>query len=68
MYTTQKQVRAAFWETFAGEPGISRRKIKHYSGSGKMHNTDTRCAFVDFIDALARDGRISESLAERVTL
>jgi len=68
MYTTQKQVRSAFWETFDGLPGISRRQIRDYSGTGKMHNTDTRCAFVDYVDSLARDGQISEALAQRVTL
>lgn len=66
MYTNQKQVRAAFWE--AGYPNVSKRKIRDYSGKGTMHDTDTRCAFVDFVDMLCRNGEISETLAERVTL
>ena len=68
MLTTQKQVRAAFWMQHAGMAGITPRKIRDYSGNGRMHNTDTRCAFVDYIDYLARSGEISESLAQRVTL
>lgn len=68
MMTTQKQVRAAFWQAHAGMPGITSRKIRDYSGKGRMHNTDTRCAFVDFVDMLARNEHISEALANRVTL
>lgn len=64
-YTTQTQVRAAFWEV---HPEATRRKITNYSGTGKMHCTDTRCAFVDYVDALCRNGDISDDLAQRVTL
>ena len=67
-YTTQKQVRAAFWDAHKGLPGITSRRFPNYWGNGKMHNTDTRCAFVDFVDMLARNGDISEDLAGRVTL
>lgn len=45
-----------------------RRKIPNYSGNGTMHVTDTRCAWCDWIDALSRDGIISEALAQRATL
>ncbi len=58
--TTQKGVRNVFWETFGHE--LPRRKI-----NGDYH-VDTRCAFVDFVDHLARDGAISNALAARVTL
>lgn len=65
MHTTQKQVRAAFWDM--ADPmngdGITRRKL-----SNGDYSTDTRCAFVDFVDYLQKSGAISESLAERVTL
>ena len=67
-YTTQSQVRAAFWRDYEQHHGISKRKIRNYSGNGTMYNTDTRCAFVDYVDALARNGDISSKLAERVTL
>lgn len=64
-YTSQAQIRAAFWQT---HPDADRRKIPNYAGTGKMYCTDTRCAFSDFLDALARDGQISEALANRATL
>lgn len=64
-YTTQAQVRKAFREQ---HPHLNFRKITHYSGNGKMFVTDTRCAFVDWIDFLSRNGQISQELAQRVTL
>lgn len=64
-YTTQAQVRAAFWQE---HPNLPRRKIRDYSGKGKMHVTDTRCAFVDYVDYLEKSGLISQALAQRVTL
>ena len=33
-----------------------------------MWPTDTRCAFNDWLDALQKDGQISEALADRATL
>lgn len=65
MLTTQRQVRAAFW---VQHPNLPRRKITNYSGNGKMHVTDTRCAFSDFINYLSKSGEISQELAQRVTL
>jgi hypothetical protein len=56
--TTQKQIRAAFWQRF---PNVKRQPQNDLP-------TDIRCEFVDFVDMLARDGQISESLAARVTL
>lgn len=64
-FTTQKQIRAAFWED---HPTLSRKKIADYSGKGKMFTTDTRCAFVDYVDHLSKSGAISPDLADRVTL
>lgn len=63
--TTQKEIRAAFW---AAHPTLPRRKIRDYAGTGRMHVTDTRCAFVDFVDYLQTSGQISEALANRATL
>lgn len=60
-YTTQKQIRAAFWEQ---HPQFKRR-------SGWTQNdypTDTRLTFIDFVDCLEKDGQISEALANRTTL
>jgi|LakMenEpi03Aug12_release.lakeMendotaPanAssembly.Ray.scaffolds.fasta_scaffold1977771_1 hypothetical protein len=64
-YTTQRQIRGAFW---AMHPDLPRRRIPNYSGSGTMYPTDTRCAFVDFLDVLSKSGDISQELAERATL
>lgn len=65
MLTTQKEIRAAFWEA---HPNASRRKIPAYSGKGWMYCTDTRVAFCDYLDSLARNGEVSEALAQRATL
>lgn len=58
--TTQKQIRAMFWAEF---PELERRR-----GSQNNQPTNTRVVFVGFIDALRRDGQISEALASRATL
>lgn len=65
MITTQKDLRKQFWATF---PGLPKRKIRDYSGNGMMYPTDTRCAWVDWIDSLSKTGEISDELAERATL
>ena len=67
-YTTQRQIRRAFWLYHKHFKGVTPRRIPNYSGNGKMHNTDTRCAFADFVDCLSKDGAISSELAHRVTL
>jgi hypothetical protein len=72
MYTTQKQIRAAFWA--AAKRGefqplrVTSKQIANYSGNGKMHTTDTRCAFVDWLDGLSKSGEVSDDLANRATL
>ena len=63
--TTQTELRRRFWQE---NPQANRRKIPHYSGNGTMYDTDTRCMFCDWIDALHRDGQISDMLANRATL
>lgn len=63
--TSQVEVRKAFW---AAHPTLPRKLIRNYAGTGKMHQTDVRCAFVDFIDYLERSNQISTALARRVTL
>jgi hypothetical protein len=65
IYTTQRQLRRAFWETF---PKLPRRRITDYSGTGKMYQTDTRVAWADWIDALAKANDIPAALARRATL
>lgn len=67
-YTTQAQLRAAFREQHP-ELDFRKRKISHPSDTNhNRYPTDTRCAFVDWIDYLERDGQISKALAERATL
>ncbi len=64
-FTTQRQVRRAFW---AENHGIlpDRRTVR--MGDERCYPADTRTAFVDYVDHLARAGQISEALASRVTL
>jgi hypothetical protein len=64
--TSQRELRKRFWESY---PEISRKLRRDPNES--RHNrycTDTRVAFVDYIDAMRRDGFISEALAQRATL
>ena len=66
--TTQRDIRRQFWLDNENTSGVSRRKIRNYSGNGTMYNTDTRCAFTDYVDYLSKSGMISQSLANKVTL
>jgi len=63
--TTQRALRKAFW---AEHPSLPRKRITNYSGNGTMYHTDTRCAWIDWIDMLSKDGTISQELAYRATL
>lgn len=62
---SQRQLRREFWQTF---PALPRRHITDYSGKGKMHRTDTRVTWCDWLDGLSKDGSISQELAERAML
>ena len=59
--TTQTQLRAAFWASCWDSGRIPGYRQNSYP-------VDVRMAWVDFVDAMARDGQISASLASRVTL
>jgi hypothetical protein len=61
-YTTQAQVRVAFW---AAHPECERIKKP---GRQNQQLVGVRVAFVDFVDHLQRSGDISEALAQRATL
>ena len=63
--TTQRELRKQFWTC---HPELSRKKVTAFEGTGKMYSTDTRCAFVEFVDSLRKSDVISESLAQRATL
>jgi len=61
--TSTRAVRATFWGTFPdGKPREFRGK------SQNQLPADWRALWCDFVDALARDGTISERLARQVTL
>ena len=69
--TNQRDLRSAFWQAHLPSPAglnITPIRIPNYSGNGKMHNTDTRVAWCDWIDSLSKDGTISQELAQRATL
>ena len=67
MITTQKELRKAFWEAHpsfdhqAREAGIRSKSQNH-------HCATVRVTWCEFVDMMARDGQISESLAQRATL
>ena len=60
MLTTQKQVRAAFWQ---GNEHLRKHKARQND-----YGATLRSEFVEFVDMLQKSGHISEDLAHRVTL
>lgn len=66
-YTTRAQIRAAFWEAHPSFDHQAREAGIRSKGQNAQCAT-VRCAFVDFVDSLARNGDISAALAARVTL
>jgi hypothetical protein len=65
MITTQKAIRQLFWREY---PELDRKKITSFDGKGKMYKTDTRVAFVDFVQFLHSNGQISDNMVQKVTL
>ena len=63
MLTTQKQIREMFWDAFP-EFAVERRSRKKQND----YHCDIRCAFVDYVDMLCKNGVISAKLAWRATL
>ena len=62
---THKEIKALFWETF---PDLPRRRYRYsWNRTDKtaelVYPIDTRCAFVDFVDALHRAGQITDKQA-----
>jgi hypothetical protein len=70
MITNQAQIRDAFWNAHptADRKRYPARDWTREDKSQRDYCTDTRCAFVDFLDSLERDGQISAELANRATL
>lgn len=60
-FTTQAQVRRAFWQGMPKGIEVRGRRQNGY-------NATIRSEWVEFVDMLARDGHISEQLAARLTL
>ena len=65
--TTQKQVRDSFWDML-GEVAPSLAKQRRSRLRQNDYCTDIRVSFVDYVDSLQKQGEISESLAQIVTL
>lgn len=59
--TSQPALRAAFWQGWKSCPKPRRKRNGDYP-------TDIRVEWVDFIDHMARQGIISEALAQRAIL
>ncbi len=75
--TTQYAVRAAFWESMPGHirPGFiacgrseKTGRLVYRRRTQNEYPATVRCAFVDYVDSLSRDGVISSTLAHNVTL
>ena len=63
LYTSQAALRRSFW--------LAHPDLRHQYRSNKRQNqypTDIRIAWCDYVDAMARDGAISDDLAARATL
>ena len=67
MYTTQKQIRKAFWENLKEiDP-----ELYKWGKRSKPQNeqvTDIRIKFCEFVDEVLEAGQITEKMAEKVTL
>lgn len=65
-YTTQEQIRAAFWEA---HPEITRRTgPRGRTLPQNQQPAGTRMAFCDYVEHLHGSGMIADKLAQRVTL
>ena len=63
LYTSQAALRRSFW--------LAHPALRHQYRSNKRQNqypTDIRIAWCDYVDAMAREGAISDDLAARATL
>ena len=63
LFTSQAVLRRQFW--------LDHPSLRPQYRSAKRQNeypTDTRMAWCDYVEAMARDGNISDALAGRATL
>lgn len=63
MLKTITEVRQSFWNNHSQFANEYRKTWRQ-----NQYNVDIRCAFVEYVDLLHRDGQISDKLAQRVTL
>ena len=64
---TKKEIRANFWQ-FLQETAPDLAKLKRTRKTQNDYPTDIRCAFVQYVDDLLKNGQISEKLANDTTL
>jgi len=67
---THKEIKNLFWETF---PDLPRRRYRYSPNrfdktAELVYPIDTRTAFCDFIDALHKDGQITDKQANSIIL
>jgi hypothetical protein len=67
MMKTQREIRQAFWASHPSHEAHARATGTRSKPQNEQH-TLVRCAFVDYVDYLRRDGQISEAMADKVTL
>ena len=65
--TTQKEIRAAFWNNHL-ELAAAARASGTISKGQNSQTCTCRSTFVEYVDALERSGEISTALADRATL
>ena len=63
MIKSQKELREYFWACYPEyQPDFRTRKRQN------DYKCDIRCAWVDLVDTVRREGKITEKLANRATL
>ena len=62
-FSTKKEVRQLFWDSFPQFKSEYRTRKKQND-----YSTDCRCSFVEFTDSLVKSGQISQKLSEICTL
>lgn len=67
MITTQRELRKRFWQDHP-DYAFQSREAGIISKRQNEHCATVRCAFVDWLDMMHRNGEISDALANRATL
>ena len=62
---TFKQVRQMFWDEIATD---EMRKEFRTRKTQNDYSCDIRCAFVDYVDSLNKDGQITDNQYNKITL